>query len=80
MSEPNISDAEMAIKMEIESEEFQEYQSPEETNKPKNEKNIKTTTEETIKTINISEDEDLLVPKLEPIDVDDEYDNKIKQT
>ena len=72
----------MAIKMEIESEEFQEYQSPDETNKTKNEKNIKitTTTEEAIKTINISEDEDLLIPKLEPIDVDDEYDNKIKQT
>lgn len=70
----------MAIKMEIESEEFQEYPTTDETDKTKNEKNNKTTTEETIKTINISEDEDLLVPKQEPIDVDEEYDNKVQQT
>ncbi|KAM7358514.1 uncharacterized protein ACRADG_003459 isoform 1-T2 [Cochliomyia hominivorax] len=72
-----ISEAEMAIKMEIESEQFQEYQSIDENEENRKEVNEKKT-EETIKTINISEDEELLVPKMEPIDVDEEYENKEK--
>lgn len=71
----------MAIKMEIESEQFQEYQSTDEaetTNKDGNGNGQET--EESIKTINISEDEDLLVPKIEPIDVDEAFECVEKQT
>ncbi|XP_046808870.1 myb-like protein P [Lucilia cuprina] len=74
-----MTEAELAIKLEIESEQFQEYQSIEEetdtTNKTANNKK----TDETIKTINITEDDDLLVPKMEPIDVDEVYEKQGQQ-
>lgn len=67
-----MSEAELAIKMEIESEEFQDYsesEANEKTTKPINSNK----TQEANKTIRISEDDSLLVPKVEPIDVDEVY-------
>lgn len=63
----------MAIKLEIESEQFQEYQSIENSELTNNNDSNSKKGEESIRTINISEDDDLLVPKIEPADVDEEF-------